>query len=173
MGTRPTVNPLLHDLFQGIFLDNGGIQWGIFFKKKGFIQWEVLKNGGHWVRRGEKRGSSSESVFEKGGQCVHAPPSPIFRKSPPPGHSSTCRGAPEGLQGKSSGAPNWRGGGVKGAIPTTLLQGTKISDSLGPRSVTSLDTPLVFFFHWRCCAVQRTNRKLTIMTILWAEPGSS
>ena len=46
---------------------------------------ELLKRGGHWVRASQKRGSMGESELRKGGQCVHAPPSPIFRECPPPG----------------------------------------------------------------------------------------
>ena len=35
------------------------------------------------MRASGKRGSMGESELKKGGQCVHAPPSPIFRECPP------------------------------------------------------------------------------------------
>ena len=37
------------------------------------------------MRASRKRGSMGESELKKGGHCVHAPPSPIFRECPPGG----------------------------------------------------------------------------------------
>ena len=39
------------------------------------------------MRASRKRWSMGESELKKGGQCVHAPPSPICRECPPPGIS--------------------------------------------------------------------------------------
>ena len=57
---------------------------GSFCEKLSKIDCELLKRGGHWVRASQKRGSMGESELKKGGQCVHAPPSPIFRECPLP-----------------------------------------------------------------------------------------